>query len=117
MRQRAHGGEPADAHGRDGGLGSSADHYISITPLNEPKGIADGVRAAGASRRGGGIRPFGSSPDGDAAGCQVDNGRGNEKWGDASGAFFEQVFVFPLDHLESADAAADIDARALGFIA
>ncbi len=32
-----------------------------------------------------------------------------------AGAFFEQDLVLPLDHFESADAAADVDAGALGF--
>ena len=31
------------------------------------------------------------------------------------GTFFEQNLVFALDHFESADAAADIDAGALGL--
>ena len=33
---------------------------------------------------------------------------------DAARPFFEQILVLALDHLESADAAADVDARALG---
>ena len=41
---------------------------------------------------------------------QVDNCRGNEKRGDASGAALQQFRVFALDHVESADAAGHIDA-------
>ena len=32
------------------------------------------------------------------------------------GPFFEQILVLALDHFESADAAADVDAGALGFL-
>ena len=34
-----------------------------------------------------------------------------------AGPFLEQNLVLPLDHLESADAAADVDADALGLFA
>ena len=110
MGKRAHGGEPADAHGGDGGLGAAADHRVGIAPLDQAEGIADGVRAASAGRGGSRVRTLGAGSDGNVAGGQIDDGRGNEKRGDAAGAFFEQDLVFALDHFESADSAADIDA-------
>ena len=66
--KRAHGGEPADPHGRHGGFRAAADHGVGIAALNHAVGIADGMGAGGAGRGGGGIRPFGAAPDGNVAG-------------------------------------------------
>ena len=56
--QRAHGGESADAHRRDGGFGAAADHDIGVAALDHLEGIADAVRAGGAGGGGGRVRPL-----------------------------------------------------------
>src|SRR6185312_5998564 len=54
LRERAHGGESADAHRGDAGFGAAADHDIGIATLDDAEGIADGVGACGAGGGGGG---------------------------------------------------------------
>ena len=106
--------ESADAQRRDAGFRAAADHHVGIAVLDHAEGIADRVRAGGAGRRGGRIRTLRAGADGNVARRQIDDGRRNEKRRDAAGAFFEQDLVLALDHFESADAAADVDAGALG---
>ncbi len=67
LRKRAHGGESADAHGRDAGFGAAADHDVGIAALNNPERIADGVGAGGAGRGRGGVRALCARPHGDVA--------------------------------------------------
>ena len=42
LREGAHGGKSADAHGRDAGFGAAADHDVGIAVLDEAERIADG---------------------------------------------------------------------------
>src|ERR1039458_2533714 len=100
----AHGGESAYAHGSDGGLGASGNHYVGIAVLDDAEGIADGVGAGGA---GGGRRfigAFGAEAHGDVPRSEVDDGGGNEKWRDLAGAAFEERGMLAFDHIESANA-------------
>ena len=60
------------------------------------------------------VAEFGSAraaADGNVTRCQVNNGGRDEKRRDAPRALFQQDLVFALDHLEPADAAADIHAH------
>ena len=116
LRKRAHGAESADRQRRNAGFRAAADHHIRIVVLDEPERIADRVRAGGARGRGGRVRAFRAGADGNVARRQIDDGRRNEKRRHAVRAFFEQNFVLALDHFESADAAADVDAGALGVL-
>src|SRR5690242_6572313 len=50
------------------------------------------------------------------SGGEIDDGGRNEKRRDAAGTFFEQRLVLALDDFKSTDAAADVDADALGDI-
>ena len=93
---------------------AAADHHFGVAALDEPEGIADGVRRCRASRGRGGIGPARAVANGNHAGGQIDDGRGNEKRGDASRAAFEQLGVLALDDVESADARGDVDARGFG---
>src|SRR5579863_1338260 len=116
LRQRPHGGEPADPKRRDARFRTAANHGVRIAALNDLERIADRMRAGSAGRRGGGVRPFRARTDGNIAGCEVDDGRGNEKRRDAPGAVLQQVPVFALDNLKPADAAAHVDADALRIL-
>ena len=98
----------------DAGLGAAADHDVGIVALDDFEGIADGMGAGGAGRRGGRVRAFGAGANGDVAGGQIDDGGRDEEGRDAARAVLQQVLVLALDDLESADAAADINADALG---
>jgi hypothetical protein len=42
-RERFHGGEPADPHGGNGGLGAAGDHGVGVAALDDAEGVADGV--------------------------------------------------------------------------
>ena len=64
-RERLHGGESADAHGGDCGLCPSSNHDIGVTPLDDAEGVANGVCARRAGRRGGLVR----------APCVIPNGK------------------------------------------
>src|SRR5258708_11542294 len=61
-RKRAHGGESADTHGRNGSFRASGNHYVGIMVLDDAKGIADGVGAGGAGRARCFIRALGAKP-------------------------------------------------------
>src|ERR1022692_2255261 len=102
--ESAHGGESANAHGSDGGLGASGNHYVGIAVLDDAERIADGVGAGGA---GGGRRfvgALGAEAHGDVSGGEVDDGGGNKKWRDLARAAFEESCMFAFDHVESANA-------------
>ena len=73
------------------------------------------VRGAGAGRGGGFVRSLGAVLDGDVPGGEVDDGGGDEEWGDLARAAVHQRRVFALDDVEAADAGADVDADHLGF--
>ena len=111
--ERLHGGEPADAHGGDGGLGAARDHGVGVAPLDDAEGVADGVRGGGAGGRGGLVGAARAEADGDMAGCEVDDGAGNEERRNLARASGEHGRVFALDDVEAADARADMNADAV----
>ena len=112
--ERPHRRKPADAHRRDRRLRTAADHRDGFAALNHAERIANRVGAGGARGRGGRIRPLGSALDRHVAGGQIDDGRRNEKGRNAARSVFQQGLVLALDHFESADPAADVDADFLG---
>ena len=94
---------------------AAGDHHVGIAMLNDAEGIADRVGAGGAGRGRRFVRALGSEPHRDVAGGEVDDGGGNEEGRDLARAAFEKRFVLALDHVESADAGADVNADALGI--
>ena len=110
----AHGGESANAHGSDGGLGASGNHHVGIAMLDDAERIADGVGAGCASRGRRFIRALGPESHGNVPGGEVDDGGGNKKRRDLARSAFEERRVFALDHVESADARADMHADVFG---
>ncbi len=115
-RKSSHGGEPAYAHRRHAGFAATANHHVGVAMLYQPERIANRVSAGGAGGRGRRIRPFGAIANGNVAARQIHNAGRNEKGRDAAGTALEQNLVLALDHLESADAAADINADVLRFL-
>src|SRR5579884_2694612 len=71
------------------------------------------MRAGGAGGGRGGIRPARAVTNGNLAGGEIDDRCRDEKRRDAVRALFEQDAMFALDHLESANAAADVHADAV----
>ena len=63
LRQRPHGGEPANAERRDAGFRPAADHRNRIAALDDFEGVADRMRARGARGRGRRVRPFRAGAD------------------------------------------------------
>ena len=111
----AHGGESANSHGSNGGFGAAGDHDIGIAALDDTEGIADGVGAGGAGGSGGFVRALGAEAHGNVSGGEIDDGGGNEEGGNLARSAFEERRMLALDHVESADAGADVNADALGI--
>src|SRR5271156_6775179 len=112
--ESAHGGESADAHGRDGSFSAASDHHISCATLNNFERVANGVRGSGAGRGGGGVRSFRAVTNGNVTGSEVDDGGGNKKWRDLARTARQVFRMFAFDDVESADAGADVDASGVG---
>jgi hypothetical protein len=109
LRQGAHRRETGDAERGDARFRTAANHRVGIAALNEPERVANGVCAGGARRRHRRIGSLGAEPHRDEAGREVDDRGEDEERRDAVRTALEQYPMFPLDHLESADAAADDD--------
>ena len=58
--------------------------------------------------------PLALIADADVPGGQIDDGGRNEKGRDLARPAVQQAGVLALDHIESADPGADVDAHALG---
>ena len=112
--KRAHGGESADAHGRNGGLGASGNHDVGITVLDDAEGIADGVGAGGAGSGRRFIRALGAEAHGNVPGGKVDDSGGNEERRDLARPALDKRGMFAFDHVKSADAGADMHSDILG---
>src|ERR1700737_2583837 len=50
-RERSHRGKPGNRQGRDGGLTSSADHNLCVSPLYDAEGLSDTMRSGGTCSR------------------------------------------------------------------
>ena len=48
----------ADTQRRDGRLGAAGDHHVDVAALDDPRGVADGVRAGRAGRHLAVVRPL-----------------------------------------------------------
>ncbi len=88
-------------------------HHVGVAKGDEPRGVADGVRAGGAGRHHRVIRPLEAEPDGDVARGKIDQPARNEERADALRAFFGHEQGGLLDALQAADARADQHARAV----
>ena len=96
-RERAHGGEAADAHRGDGRLGSAGDHRVGVAAPDDLERLADGVRRGGAGGRCREVGALGAEPDRHLPGGEVDDGRGDEERRDLARAALEQRLVLALD--------------------
>ena len=107
LRQCAHRREPRDAERRDARFRTAADHRVGVTALDEPEGVPDRMRASRAGSRDRRIRALGPEPHRDVAGGEVDDRRQDEERRHPIGTALEQRPMLALDHLETADAAAN----------
>ena len=116
LRKRAHGGESADAHGRDAAsvppqiITSASPRWMMRK--ESPMECALVVQAVAVAELG----PLAPIADGDVAGGQIDDGGRDKERRDAARPLFQQDLVLALDDLEPADPAADVDAGTLGFV-
>ena len=59
-RQRAAGGEAGDRDAADRRFGAAGDHHVGIAQRDQPRGVADGVRAGRAGGDDGVVRALSS---------------------------------------------------------
>ncbi len=111
--KRAHGGESANSHRRNGCLGAAGDHHIRVVVLNDAERISYRVGAGGAGGRRRLVRSLGAEPHGNMAGRKIDDGGRNKKRRNLARSAFEQCGVFAFDNVEPADAGPDVHAHAL----
>ena len=112
-RESARSGEAGDAEPADRRFGAAADHHIGIVPEDEPRRIADRMRAG---RARGHHRVVGSAEavaDRDVAGGEIDEIGGNEERRKPSRSPLVERDRALGDARKSADAGADHDAGAL----
>ena len=110
-RQRAHRGEPADAHRRDRGFGASADHRVGVASLNDLEAVADGVRARRTGRTGRRVRPLEPEPNRYLARGQIDDRRRNKEGRYLARPALQELLVLALDDAEPADPRPDVRRR------
>ena len=86
--QRAAGIEAGDAEPADRRFRAARHHHIGIVQRDQPRRIADGMRAGGAGRDHGMVGALEAKLDGDIAGDQIDQPAGNEERRQAPRALF-----------------------------
>src|SRR5579863_1835862 len=70
----AHGGETADAHGRDRRFCTAADHHLGGATLDDFERVPDGVSGSRASGGGGRVWSAGAIADGDISRSKIHDG-------------------------------------------
>ena len=70
--QRAAGDEAGDAEPADRRFRAARDHHIGVVQRDQPRGVADGMRAGGAGGDHGVVGALEADADRDLAGGQVD---------------------------------------------
>ena len=99
--------QPADRR-----FGAAREHHVGIAKPDQPRGIADGVRAGGAGRDHGMVRAFEPMLDRHIAGGEIDQAAWNEERAHPPRALLGEEQRSLLDALQAADARADQDAGA-----
>ena len=109
-RQCLAGVEARDADAADRGFGTARHHHIGILELDQPRGITDRVRTGGAGGDDRVVRSLEAVLDGNLAGDQVDQRRGNEEGTHSTRSPLLKHERGLVDGLETTDAGADHDA-------
>ena len=111
-RQRLGLGEAGQADAADGRLRAAGDHHVGIVECDQPRGIADGVRAGRAGGDHGMVGTLVAVADLHLAGHQIDQRAGDEVRRHPAGAALVQHDGLFLDGGQTADAGADHGAGA-----
>ena len=107
LGQGLHGGEAADGHGRDGGLGAAAEHDLGVAVPNVVESVAHGVGTSGAGGDGAGAHGPEARVDGHLTRRHVADGGGDIEGGYPVKALFLTPAVLRLGDGLSADAAGE----------
>src|ERR1700738_2343901 len=102
--KRFHGRKPAYTHGGYGSFRAAADHHFRGATLDNFEGVANGMGRSGACGSSRGVRPLSPIADGNMAGSEVYDSRGNKERRDAARAALHQFNVFALNDVETTDA-------------
>ena len=113
LGQGLHGGEAADGHGRDGGLGAAAEHDLGVAVPNVVESVAHGVGASGAGGDGAGAHSPEARVDGHLTRRHVADGGGDIEGGYPVKALFLSPAVLRLGDGLSADTAGEDHAAAI----
>ena len=113
LGQSLHGGEAADGHGRDGGLGAAAEHDLGVAVPNVVEGVAHGVGASGAGGDGAGAHGPEPRVNGHLTRRHVADGGGNIEGRHPVKALFQPPAVLCLGDGLTADAAGEDHAAAV----
>ena len=111
--QRAAGGKAGNGDAADRALGSARHHHVGIVELDQPRRVADRMRAGRAGGDDRVVRPLQAVPDGDIAGRQIDQASRDEERADAARPLLLEQDGGVGDAGQAADAGADQDAGAL----
>ena len=111
------GGEAGDAEAADRRLGAAGDHHVGVVERDQPRRVADRVRAGRAGRDDRVVRALEAVADRDMAGGEVDQAdRDEERRDRGAGPFSCSVIDAVVDAVQAADARADHDAGALALL-
>ncbi len=107
------GGKPGNRETAERTLRAPCYHDVGIAKCNEPRGVADGMRARRAGSDNRVIGTLEAVLDGNVSGREIYQSAGNKKRTDASRPFFLQQDGRLGYAVQPADPRADQDARAL----
>ena len=113
-RKRSHIAETGQRAVANRRFGAAGDHRVGLAVLQEVESEAQRVRRRRAGRNRRSIRALRSGANRNVAGGHVRDHHRNQKGADAIRAFFDQLAEFALPRRQTANAAADDHANALG---
>ena len=103
-RERTHGSESANAHGRDGSFRATCNHRVSVAPLDDAIRISQAVRAAGTGRGRRFIRPACAIANTHLSCREIHDRCGYKERRNLARTARKHRAVLALDHVESTDA-------------
>ena len=106
-RKRARGGKARERQPVDRGLGAARDHDVRVAQPDQPRGVADRMRAGRAGGDHGMIGAFQAECDRDIAGGEVDQAARDEERRHPARALLMQNERGLGDAFDAADAGAD----------
>src|SRR5690606_2596422 len=112
--KRTHGSKAPHTQRRDGGFGPAGQHDVGVAILDEPCGVADGVKARGTRRDHGIGGALEAQQDRQLARNEVDERCGHEERRNAPRATLLVLDLLFFDTRQAANAGADDGTDAVG---